>query len=115
MGGSKSPQEWVAELIGNDRPIHLGALDVIGVNLSAGLGIAGAAEGLRDLMLDILYADPDAYKGLVQEFTPDAARDQSQTWYARAKVTRREFDGIDWVAMVHTVGDDDVIARYTNA
>lgn len=115
MSENKSPQEWVAELIDNDQPVHLGALDVIRINLSHGFGIAGAAEGLRALVLDVVYDDPTAYSALVREFLPGETRVMDRVWYTRAKVTRQESDAVDWVAMVHAVGDGDVIACYTSA
>jgi hypothetical protein len=105
----------VAELIGNDQPVNLGALDCIETNLSHGFGVDGAAESLRCLMLDVLYDDPTMYGALVREFFPGETRVMDLVWCTRDKVTRQEFDAIDWVAMVHTVGDDDVISRYTGA
>lgn len=95
------------DLINHDEAIYTAARDVIEQNIKAGLGVQGAVQGLQALMQDLFYdAYATMYEHLCRELKKDFPVNRSTLEWTRARITREEFDSMDWSALVYDLAED---------
>lgn len=107
MEQKRTAWDLIAEFVSNDQVTNHAMRDVVIKNLDYGLGVEGAASGLRDLIQDMFYDGYlTMYAMLQAEAGPKVDGSRNVMEWTRSHITRKEFNSIDWVRMVEMTCDD---------
>lgn len=107
-----SAQDRLELWICNDYPVYYAATETMNTNRKAGFGIHGAAEAVRDIVLDIFYVRPvNGYRELCRE-VPSTLHPNgypvepgAMVW-TRESISEHEFQEIDWEQVVKALDSD---------
>ena len=96
------------DLLNHDQPIYTAAREGIEQNLKAGLGVEGAAQGLRALVMDVFYdAYATMYEHLCRSIRVNYPVNRSLMEWTRERTSRDDLNDMDdWVALVNDLAED---------